>query len=316
VLALPFQYGSLSLANFFLGVQRPKLALTSGLAQVITNIVISWFLMFGFGEFGGWGIKGAAMGTVVASAIGVAILLFYYLRTSSREMYQTDAFGIHRERMRIVLHVGIPRGILTLSDMFFWTIAMVVYMGTFGTEHLAASAAMYAVVMLFAVPGDGVNEALITVVSFFRSRNREESAVGKLRSSLWINGGLAVILGILMFHFSERIVSWFSTDELVIRIGATLFFFVPWLLMSEAVIASLDGWLTAFEDVRFSTQVTVVSSLLIVVAGGYLMQRYGASYGALGIWLLITLNRMTVAACLHLRFRSGLWHSQPLGSAG
>jgi len=308
VWSMPFQFVALALSNIFLALERPLIPMRSGFIQVILNIPLSWCLMFGVpGDFDGIGLPGAAWGTVVASAIGSLILLLEFLSPRLRRMFPFRKPGWHPNAMRNIIRLGLPKGILAFSDVLFWNIALVVYVGNFGTAHMAASAVMYSVLMLMLVPGDGMNVALSTRSAHDLAGGRPEAATRTLRRGLLFNLGFMASIGLPCLLVRRQIVERFSTDPAVVQIGSELLLLLPVILLADAVISALDGWLAGAGDVQWPTQLALLSSLAVVIAGGWVMQLYLPGLASFGIWLVIACNRCTIAAGLSARWFSGIW---------
>lgn len=312
--SMPFQYLTLALSNFFLAIRKPLQPMRSGMLQVGLNIPCSWFAIFGLdGVFPGMGLVGAAWGTVVASAAGFLVLLADFLGREMHGIYRTRRLAWSWEAGRSIFKIGFPKSVLGFCDVLIWNVALVLYVGRFGTEHLAASAVMYAALMLMLVPGDGMNVAVATVSAHSLAAGKIKLARSKLRRGLCLNLHYMGIVGLLCLNFRSDILSWFSTDPAVIRIGAQLFLLLPVILIADACISVLDGWLAGAGDVDWPTIVTLFVSLALVIGGGWAVQAYLPGLASLGIWLAIACSRVLVAAALIRRWRSGVWRGfQPL----
>ena len=107
---------SLLLQGTLLGVGRTSAIMKSNIVGNVVNIVCNYFLITGFGSFAGWGVRGAAISTIIGSLCTLGITVW------------------------IMKHEGFfSDGLLQLPDKIFWREFMPVFGGVFselGAERI------------------------------------------------------------------------------------------------------------------------------------------------------------------------------------
>ena len=67
---------SLSVQAIQLGIGQTSVIMKSNVAGNIVNICCNYVFITGIGSFSGWGVKGAALGTIVGSLVTLGITLW------------------------------------------------------------------------------------------------------------------------------------------------------------------------------------------------------------------------------------------------
>lgn len=78
--AYPLQVIAMAMSALLRSIERVKVPLYGGIASVIANCTFNYILIFGKMEFPRMGVRGAALGTVLAGIVNLAVILFFVLR--------------------------------------------------------------------------------------------------------------------------------------------------------------------------------------------------------------------------------------------
>lgn len=308
VWAFPAQVLAAALANFFFAARLPLLPMWGGIVHVVLNIILNYILMFGVpGLVAPMGIAGAAWGTVVASVVWAVLLLGMFFFHPALRVYRTWIPRISFRKGWDLLKIGLPNGFIDVADTLFWNVALIFFIGGFGTEHLAAAAIVYSVLMLISVPGDGVGVALTTLIGHHLAAGDEKEANRDLRSTLLLNLVFMGGAGVLCWHFGTEIFASFTNSGEAIGIGVKCMVLLPVILAFDACLYAVDNALNGAGDAAWTLKATFLANSLVILAGGWLMSHYFPDLGSYGIWLVIAANRAVVALVLALRWKSGGW---------
>ena len=85
-----------SFSNMFRSTQQPKVALFVSITASCVNVLFNWLLIFGVGPFPQMGVRGAALGTVIAQCVSAVLMVGYALYSrqdfvgSPKEMFDLD----------------------------------------------------------------------------------------------------------------------------------------------------------------------------------------------------------------------------------
>ncbi|MBR4445141.1 MAG: MATE family efflux transporter [Solobacterium sp.] len=64
-------------SNMFRSTKQPQISLRASILTTCTNILFNWLLIFGIGPFPEMGVRGAALGTIIAQMLSCIVLVSY-----------------------------------------------------------------------------------------------------------------------------------------------------------------------------------------------------------------------------------------------
>jgi putative MATE family efflux protein len=105
----PLQIAAMAMSALLRSIERVKIPLYGGIAAVITNFTINYILIFGKFGFPRMGVTGAAVGTVAASAVNVAVILILARRQGIKYLFAVaEHFRWSRKFFRLYLQKCFP----------------------------------------------------------------------------------------------------------------------------------------------------------------------------------------------------------------
>lgn len=82
--SFPLQVLAFVMSSLLRSTERVKIPLYASIASLITNTFVNWLLIYGKFSLPRMGVRGAAVGTVVAAIVNVAVLYLYCIRDKNR----------------------------------------------------------------------------------------------------------------------------------------------------------------------------------------------------------------------------------------
>lgn len=183
------------------------------------NIILDPVLIFGFGPIPAFGIEGAAIATTIGRGTGVAIQLWILFRGGKH---------IRITRSQIAWSYAIVRNIIQRSlggigqmlvAMTSWIFLMRI-LADIGSEAVAGATIALRIMLFTLMPAWGFANAAATLVG----QNLGAARPDRAESSVWKTGiynmYFMVSVSVLYFIFNEELMSFFTSDADVIRIGS------------------------------------------------------------------------------------------------
>lgn len=303
---------SAALSCFFSGRGETRTVMYVNFVVAAVNGVLDAVLIFGWGPFPELGIRGAAIATVLASTVGLAMYGWLMGRAARRDGWPVwEQFRFCPELFRRLLRYGLPTGFQLLADIA--GISMFVFMvGLLGTTELAATNLAFNLNTLAFIPMMGIGTAVLTLVGRRIGDGRPEIAV----RTTWLAAGLGSVwmLGFAAIYllFPRQLLYLYSVncpDEEFLPVCETAIV----LLRFVALYSFFDGLAIVFGsavrgagDTRFSLLFTSVTAWLVMVLPTWVAWRYYGgnltiSWGACAAYVMI------LGVGFVLRFQGGKW---------
>lgn len=292
---LPFALLAFGALSALQGLGDTRARMWVSLAGNVLNVVLDLVLIFGVGPIPALGEEGAALSTVLGSALMAALYLGCYLRRLGRPVRPT------LEVLRSTAVLGLPAGTQGLLGVGAMTI-MALVLARAGAAQLAASEIVINIVSFSFLPGFGVGEAGGVLVGRYLGARRPESAARALGSARTL---ALVLMGACALGFAlggEALAGLFSRDPEVVRLAGFLLLMAAGFQLFDALCMVHLCALRAAGDTRFTLVVTTFTGwgLLVPLTLGLGLT---LGWGAKGAWLGLIAETAVLAALTAWRVR-------------
>lgn len=291
------------------------------ISSVVTvlNIVLNAVLIFGIGPAPTLGIAGAALGTVIANALGAVVYLGLFRSGRSPLRLRLGGKQWDSEIALEILRVGTPlagrRLIATVGRFPF------LYMlGILGTSVVAAFAIGRQIVQLAMIPGWGYSTSASTLVGQSLGRGHEDEATTYGWETVTVALATQVVIAAIFALLARRIAVLFGTEAITLTTWFVWVFALS--VVGSSIAQSLAGSLRGAGDTTWPLYGTAIGTLCrlgiaalalptgfaLVSVGGVALAP-GLGLGVAAIFVSIIVDTYSRAAVNVVRFRSGRWRA-------
>lgn len=303
-----FTVVSLSINAAQRGAGNTKISMTTNVTANLVNVVFNYLLIggnFGFPELG---VKGAAIATVIGSAVGCVMSIVAACRKGSF----ISLVYIWKERLRPTLTVAksmVKLGANVLAEQLLMRVgflSVAVMAAKMGTAAFAAHQVGMNVMSLSFSFGDGMQVAAVALIGQSLGRKDVEMAKTYGHICQWIGRAIAVVLAVIYLFFGRFLYGIFFTEPEIIAIGVQIMRVIVVVVLLQIAQVIYMGCLRGAGDVFFTTVASTISVTLIRPIASYLFC-YALGFGIIGIWFGVCADQLARFIFTNLRFRSGKW---------
>jgi len=181
------------------------------ISSTLINIILDPLLIFGIGPFPEMGVRGAALGTVIAQAFGALLGLYYLLAGKTAYRVKLAHLRPNISILRDIYRVGAPSAASQVMESLVFTLFNIV-VSAYGSVAIAAVGIVMRISDFAFMPIMGVSHGLLPIVGFcFGARNFKRLWEAVKKASLGIMALLAV-LTILGEIFTPQVIAIFTRD--------------------------------------------------------------------------------------------------------
>jgi MATE family multidrug resistance protein len=299
-----------ALSGFFLGIGRTRLVMLANLAGMLANLPANYVLIYGKLGFPALGLKGAALGTVLGSALSFLVLLAAYLSRSNRLEFATHrAFHFRGDTMRTLVRFGTPAGVELLLGVAAFNL-FVQFMYSYGTAVAAAVTIAFNWDIVAFIPMIGMGYATTSLVGQFvgaRDYAMARRAAYLALRVAWVYSGamVAVFLaatGVLVRTFA----SGFEGDAAQIsRLAAALIRLASIYTLADSAQLIFSGALRGAGDTRWVMRISVGLHWAFTGLAIALIRLLRLS--PVAVWSAFIVFVVLLGLSMFLRFRGGRW---------
>lgn len=274
------------------------------LASAVLNVALNYLFIFGKAGFPAMGVAGAALSTLLVTALEVAVLI-YVLSGARRAIGWVRAF--EWSYVARALRVGFPSG----AERLFTILAIIIIaklVAGYGTSELAGYQIASRIEGFVFMPGFGFMVAAMALMGQNLGAKNPAEAERYVYTTLWLGASFMGFLGFLMVIFSEPLSALFTSERETILYSALYLFIVGLSQIPLALIFIFDGALRG----AGATKATLWVNSLSIWIGRILPSIWIAQEGwALGwIYGLIALETLARAGIFWWLFKRGIWRDR------
>lgn len=277
----------------FRGFQDTRTPLWITLWVSAINLLLDPLFIFGWG----WGIAGAAWATLIAQWVGA--LWFVALLVGKNK----QAFGVRLElprlsELRPFLKIGWELGVRTLSLVLTFTLATAIAT-RLGVLEVAVHQVLFQLWLFMALVIDALAIAAQALVARYMGEANEQRARQVANRLLFFGVLLGAGLGALFWLLRPVLPQLFTSDSAVIAMTTTIYPFVAFTQILNAIVFVFDGIFIGAEKFGYLALAMLGSSLGTVIL---LLLVIPLGWGLAGIWWALTLLMFTRLLTLAARY--------------
>ncbi len=255
-----------SLQAMLQGYGNTKPIMIAGIIKVVSNILLSYILIFGHMGFPALFITGAAIGTLIANILSCLYLMAYCF------FYKKEEYGLLADKtgwknikaFHKIFRLGVPTGM----EFFLWNasnLVLVRFLNGFSYKATAIYTLTFGIEVVFYAFLNASSKATMTLMGQSIGAKQKKQADQLLNNCLLLNI-LIVILSILVFRiFPAQILGLFTKDNKIIQEAVPFLGFTGLILLPKSFNAVLGNGIRAYGDTKWMFYSQIIGSAFVIL---------------------------------------------------
>lgn len=222
---------------------NPKMAMNMTFLTVVVNLVLAPLFIFVFE----WGLRGAALATVLGQMLSLAVIARYFANPRQFLHFQRWAFRLKGSIVKGILSIGVSPFLLNLCSCLV-VILINHRLYEFGGDHaIGAYGNVNKVLMLFAMVVLGINQGMQPIAGYNFGARQFGRVLEVLKFAIIYATCIMVFAFALCELFPERIMGLFSKgDDMIgasaygLRIAVATFPIVGFQMVTSTFFQSIN----------------------------------------------------------------------------
>ena len=212
-LGIPFYMFGQAMNPIIRADGNPKFAMVSTLAGAVINIILDPILIFGLG----WGVRGAAVATVLSQAVGACWILKFLTGPKTILKLRKENLKVERNIILPVLGLGISSFVM-LSTESLLSISFSSSLARYGGDiAVGAMTVITSVSQLCTMPIQGICQGGQPVMSFNFGAGKKPRVKEAFRFQLTLCFGYTTLFWLLMMLVPGVVAGIFTSDAALIE---------------------------------------------------------------------------------------------------
>ena len=286
--------------GIFRGAGDAAMAMKSLWIASIINIILCPILIHYFG------LKGAAIATVIGRSSGVAYQCYHLFKGSGILRFKMHHFRIDKVLIRSIINIGWPATFQFIIASGSWIILARLVAETGGTSASAGYQIAIRNVVFFILPAWGLSNAAATLVGQNLGAGQIDRAEKSVMLTTRYNAIFMSFVMILFLFFSPPIISFFTTDQTVIAYGVQSLQIIGSAYIFYGISMVMMQALNGAGDTRTPTIINFACFWMFQIPLAYFLA-YGTNLNVSGVFIAIPVAETLIAVVAWYYFKKGRW---------
>ncbi|MBQ8310352.1 MAG: MATE family efflux transporter [Clostridia bacterium] len=249
---------------------KTMLSMVVQLAGAVTNIILDPIMIFSFG----WGIKGAAIATVIGQLVSAALGLLFNLKYNREITIRLFNIIPTLSLIREILIIGIP-SVLMQAIGSVMTFCMNKVLGGFGVDAMNIFGIYFKLQSFIFMPVFGLNNGMVPIIAYNYGARKRERVMKTIRLAA-VCAVAYMLLGLAIFQlFPAQLLGIFNASESMLAIGqpalrtiSLSFIFAGFCIVTSSVCQALGKSIySLFSSIGRQLVVLIPSAYLLSLSG-------------------------------------------------
>lgn len=261
-------------------------SMVSLLAGAVTNIVLDPIMIFGWGLFPAWGIRGAAIATVIGQCVSAVAAIWLNAVKNPTVKIKWKNYKMDKTVVAQIYKVGFPT-IITQAIGSVMVAAVNAILMPFSSTAVAFFGVYYKLQNFLFMPMNGLGQAAIPIIGFSYGAKNFKRIREALRTTIPIGVGISLAATIVFMTLPSALLGLFSPsyDMLVIGVPALRIISVTFVLASVTMILGYS--MAGLGNGMVNMFGTALRQLIIFVPLAYL---FASCFGIEKVWYSVWIS--------------------------
>lgn len=286
--------------GIFRGAGNAAMAMKSLWIASLTNIILCpIFIHF-------YGLKGAAIATVLGRSAGVLYQIYHLLKGSGMLKFRADHFGIDTKQIKAIIDVALPATFQFIIASGSWIVLARLVAETGGTTASAGYQIAIRNVVFFILPAWGLSNAAATLVGQNLGAKQIHRAEQSVMITAKYNAIFMAFVMVLFVFFSEFIIRLFTSDINVIDYGSRALQIIGYGYVFYGISMVMTAALNGAGDTKTPTYINIVGFWLFQIPLAYYLAK-GLEMKETGAFWAVPIAETLIALMAWYYFKKGKW---------
>lgn len=292
--------------GIFRGAGNAALAMKSLWIASLINIILDPLFIYGLFGWEGWGLEGAAIATCVGRGAGVAYQVFHMVKGSGIIKIKVSDFTPDWKIIKSMLQLAWPATFQFVIASGSWIVLTRLVADTGGTAASAGYQIAIRNVVFFILPAWGLSNAAATLIGQNLGANQVERAEKSVMLATKYNAiFMSMVMAIFIF-LSQPIVSFFTNDAEVIRIGVQALQIIGSGFIFYGIGMVMMQAMNGAGDTKTPTIINFVGFWLVQIPLAYFLTK-DVGFSLEGAFWAVPIAETLIAVVAYYIFKLGRW---------
>lgn len=283
LLGLPVTYAMFNLNHMMRATGYPEKALMSAVVTVGVNLVLAPIFIFGLH----WGIRGAALATVIAQVVGLAWVVLHFCNQSSFIRFTPGIYQPRSALVRKMFTIGLPPFLMNIGASVVVGAINAGLQSHGGDMAVGAYGIINRILYLCFMVIVGLTQGMQPIVGYNYGAQRFDRVKLTLRYGLYAGAGIMTLCMLICELLPEAIASMFTPDPALRSLCVTGLRITAMLFPLVGIQIVIGNFFQAIGMPKLSIFLALTRQMLFLLPCLIVLPRF---FGVNGVWFSIPVS--------------------------
>lgn len=292
--------------GIFRGAGDAFMAMKSLWVANIFNIMLCPLLIYGLGNWAGFGLTGAAIATTTGRSIGVLYQLIHLGKGTGKIKIKLNHFIPDTTILKTLVRIATPGTLQFIIGSCSWIVLARLVAETGHSTASAGYQTAIRILIFFILPAWGMSNAAATLVGQNLGANQPERAATSVLTTAKYNIIFMLIVTLFSITLAPWIISFFSNDEAVSAFAVTALRIISSGYIFYGMGMVMANAFNGAGDTKTTTWINFIGFWLFQIPLAYVLSKH-FEMGSKGIFWAIPISETFIALMSLYLFKKGGW---------
>lgn len=262
-----FAFVNVMFRALYIGITRTKVLTINAIVMAITNVILDYGLIFGKFGLPEWGIKGAAIASVIAEASSIVFLVIYTYVAVDRKKYGLNNFrSFDPSLLKKILSISIFTMMQYFLSMATWFVFFIA-VERLGQRQLAIANIVRSIYIVMLIPANSLSTTTNSLVSNAIGAGGVNMVMKLINKIARFSFFIMLILVAIVVIFPRTIVSIYTSDPALIGESVNSIYVISIAMLVASVANVMFNGVSGTGNTRSAL---FLETLTILVYVGYI----------------------------------------------
>ena len=240
----------------------------------VTNIILDPIFIFGYFGVPAFGVKGAAIATVIGQIIAAVLALIMNIKVNTDIDFSLKGFKPDIKIIGMIYKVGLPSIIMqSIGSVMVFCLNKILIV--FSSTAVAVFGVYFKLQSFVFMPVFGLNNGLIPIMAYNYGAKKKDRMIKTIKCGLLIAFSIMSV-GMVVFElFPDAILALFEASDNMLAMGKVALRTIAIHFPIAAICIVLGSAFQALGNAVYSMFVSIARQLVVLIPVAYALSKFG-----------------------------------------